>query len=625
MKTSSGRSLIYAVLLYALTLPWFIWFAFQQDDGQGFFRLFYLLVTCLGNTGLLVLLPAIFARFGDGGKLADGRTSHRGWHGLFWTLAALSAGGVHVYLVIDVAILAKFGYHINGFVWNLLTTPGGFESMGLDSHTVIPGLAAILIILAFHGTLAYGCARSKRLKTWGERHNVFFSWRLLPLLPLVCFLLSLFSTGFADFYFCGDALIAQDAFPFVVTIRMRSALSALGFDKPERKFQIAQQTNPSGDSRLSYPLCPIRRSAVERPLNIVWLVGESMRADLLTEETMPACWALAAKGHRFTEHYSGGHGTRPGMFAMFYGLYGNTWDNFFRLQRGPLLIDWLRQDNYQFLCVTSANFTYPEFDRTLFVTLPDDCLVADNKGLAWQRDIRNTDRVVDFIANHDPSRPFFAFSFFESTHAPYSFPDDAVIRPDYIPKLNYATLSAKDAPRIYNRTVNAAHHIDQQIARILAALEKHELMDRTIIIVTGDHGEEFYEKGFLGHNSTFVQEQIRTPWVLYFPGAKPMIHSQMTHHADMVPTIAPLLGVENAPEDFSVGCNVLDMPNNRDYFIVCGWEIATMITPTHKLILPGGAKGHYRKQKLTTLNDQPCSDAERDEFLSQHQPLLSKA
>lgn len=623
MHKPGFRSLLYGILLYGATLPYFLWFAFQHDDGRGFFRLFFLAVTALANAGLLVLPPLGFASLGE--TLGGSRGFRRVLPGFFWALAALTAGLPHVFLVIDAVILVKFGYHFNGFVWNLLITPGGFESMGLENHTIIPGFIAIIVIMAAHGALAVICRRSRRLPAFAARHQAIFRWWRLALPLALCLLLSLLSTGVADFYLHQHALMAQDAFPFVLTMRMRGAMRSLGFDEPDRKSRAVLQAMNGDDGYLSYPLRPIQRRPPKQPMNIVWLVGESLRADLLNEEAMPNSWQLAAKGHRFTEHYSGGHGTRPGMFSMFYGLYANTWDHFLRLNRGPLLIDWLHADHYQFLCVTSAKFTYPEFDHTIFATLPNANMISDSKGQPWLRDVRNTDRIIDFIGTRDPSRPFFVFSFFESTHAPYTFPDDAVIRPDYLPELNYATLSAKDAPRIYNRAVNAAYHLDRQIGRIITALSEQGLMDNTIIVITGDHGEEFYEKGFLGHNSTFVQEQIRTPWVLYAPGGTPAVHTLMTHHTDMVPTIAPLLGVINPPEDFSVGQNALTMTGEREFFIVCGWEIATIVTQTHKMLLPLGTKARFRKQQLSTLNDRPCSEDEEDDFYAKHHDLLGQA
>jgi membrane-anchored protein YejM (alkaline phosphatase superfamily) len=49
-------------------------------------------------------------------------------------------------------------------------------------------------------------------------------------------------------------------------------------------------------------------------------VAESLRADALDPEIMPATTEFAARLLRFRAHYSGGNNTRMGMFAMFYGL-----------------------------------------------------------------------------------------------------------------------------------------------------------------------------------------------------------------------------------------------------------------------------------------------------------------
>lgn len=69
-------------------------------------------------------------------------------------------------------------------------------------------------------------------------------------------------------------------------------------------------------------------------------------------------------------------------------------------------------------------------------------------------------------------------------------------------------------------------------------------MEDTIVIVTGDHGEEFMEKGRWGHRSTFSQEQIQVPLIIWIPESGKGDHSFMTSHIDIVPTIAPYLGVK---------------------------------------------------------------------------------
>jgi len=115
--------------------------------------------------------------------------------------------------------------------------------------------------------------------------------------------------------------------------------------------------------------------------------------------------------------------------------------------------------------------------------------------------------MLDFIENADA--PFFSFMFFESAHANYYFPEDSVIEPDYIGDFNYLTVDIEQQiERIRARYLNAVHHLDSQLARVFDTLQTQGLLENTIVIVTGDHGEEFMENGRWGHNSTFSQQQI---------------------------------------------------------------------------------------------------------------------
>ena len=606
MKEQRPALYIYCILLYLATLPLTGWFALRHDGGTGFFRFLYLTSTWLACTGI-ILIPAFLAA-----TLVSRSKIGASSSGIIWadrTLAVLLGFLAHLILLADAVILAKFGYHINGLVINLLTTPGGFASMGLEANTLLTAGAGLALLLAFHCSLLFFSIKSKYSHRLASLLPVKIVRRAFPLLTGTALLFSLLATGLADFKLNQDVLCSIDAFPHAPTMRMRRFLRRVGMKEPKRNDLHRFMQKDNGLARVSYPLLPIDRSSNRSRPNIIWLVGESLRADLLSPQTMPTTWEFSRKGCRFQEHYSGGHGTRPGMFSMFYGLYGNCWDKFLRSQREPLLMDWLIEDNYQFLCLTSARFTYPEFDRTIFAALPATALHEIGDMKPWERDIRLVDQAVAFLDSRDQSRPFFLFCFFESTHAPYTFPPEQALTQDYLDKINYATVSAQDASRIYNRAVNAAHHIDTQLARLYTALANTPgLLDNTIVVFTGDHGEEFYEKGFLGHNSTFVQEQIKVPLVICGPGIAPSVYEGMSHHTDIVPSLAPLLGVVNPPEDYSVGDNLFSPDYHRSYMVVCGWEIAAFINSTHKLLLPLGTKGSYFSKKITTVEDQPCDE-----------------
>lgn len=621
MREKRPTLFTYCLWLYLLTLPLTSWFALRNDGGTGLFRFIYLTTTWLAYTGI-VLTPAFLAAF-----LTSRYKTATSSPLFIWTgriLVVLLGFLAHLLLLVDAVILVKFGYHLNGLVVNLLTTPGGFESMGLEANSLLAAGAGLGLLLVCHCGLFFFSIKSARCRRLAALLPAKTTRWAFPLLTGTALLFSLFCTGFADFRLNQDVLCSISAFPHAPTMRMRRFLRKMGMKEPKRSdFPRFSQKN-GNLARVSYPLLPIDRRQQRSHPNIIWLVGESLRADLLAPEIMPATWEFAQKGCRFQEHYSGGHGTRPGMFSMFYALYGNCWDKFLHSQRGPLLMDWLLDDNYQFLCLTSARFTYPEFDRTIFAALPSAALHEMDTGKAWERDIRLVDQAVAFLDSRDQNRPFFLFGFFESTHAPYTFPPEQALTPNYLDKINYATVSAKDSRQLYNRDVNAAHHIDNQLARLFTTLSNTPgLLDNTIVVITGDHGEEFYEKGFLGHNSTFVQEQIRVPLVICAPGVAPSVYTGMSHHTDIVPSLAPLLGVVNPPEDFSVGGNLFSPEYHRSHMVVCGWETAAFINSTHKILLPVGTKGSYFSRKITTLQDQTCRD--QDDFYRVNASQLQQA
>ena len=125
-----------------------------------------------------------------------------------------------------------------------------------------------------------------------------------------------------------------------------------------------------------------------------------------------------------------------------------------------------------------------------------------------------------------------------------------------------------------------------RLKEVFDTLEKNNLYDNTIVVLVGDHGEEFFEKGRLGHNSAFHKEQIHTPLVIHIPGRKPEVYSKMSSHLDIVPMLAPYFGVTNDPEDYSLGFNLLDGKSERKYSISCGWSELFYTGLKHKILLP---------------------------------------
>ena len=162
--------------------------------------------------------------------------------------------------------------------------------------------------------------------------------------------------------------------------------------------------------------------------------------------------------------------------------------------------------------------------------------------------------------------------------------------------------------------------------RIFDYLEaRPDLSAKTIIIVTGDHGEEFFEKGRLGHNSAFVEEQIRTPLVIHVPGQGHNVVTHITSHTDIVATLAPLLGVRNNASDYTVGQSLFSPDYDRKAYMVCGWDTAILMTKDYKCELPVGKKSFFSKELITRRDDSACTKEEIKSFWEKNTQQLYKA
>ena len=526
---------------------------------------------------------------------------------LIYILAVPSLTILQVFIFTDRFVFNMYDFHINGFVWNLVTTPGGIESMGGDPSTTLSFILIITGFLILQSLLLILMLNVRKFENFSQR---VFSKRHVNIAIIIFTLLGLFQgaaygISYARSY--DPILTSSEAFPLYIPITFTKLAKSLGMEV-KRQPQKLEAKNDS--FKINYPLNPITRTPGSKNYNIVWLVAESLRADMLDANIMPRTWAFSQKSVSFQNHYSGGNGTRMAMLAMFYGLYGNYWFSFLNENRGPVLIDLLLENNYQMDMFSSAKFSYPEFDKTIFARLQKNQLHDDSEttgGEGWQKDRQNVARLLDFLKTRDPNRPFMTFMFFESPHARYYFPPENVIRPDYLKEFNYATVNLnRDSQLIKNRYINSCNHLDSQFARIIDYLEQSNLLNDTIVIIAGDHGEEFMEKGRWGHNSAFNDEQVCAPLVLWAPGEKSRTETRLSSQLDIPATVMFLLGVTNPPSDYSLGFNLLGS-DFRKFAVISGWNTLAYVDNEYKAVFPTGLSG-LSKQKVTTKNDMAVED-----------------
>jgi len=159
-------------------------------------------------------------------------------------------------------------------------------------------------------------------------------------------------------------------------------------------------------------------------------------------------------------------------------------------------------------------------------------------------------------------RPFFLWVHFLDPHAPYGDRDGASTSlvldlmafqgsgATGVPfRAVGLTRAGEYRPDAEERTqIHALHRedvdfVDREIAAFLDFLVARGLDATTAVVLTADHGEEFWEHGGIEHGRTLYEEVLRVPLVIATPGGAAATHDDMTTVLDVAPTILELAGV----------------------------------------------------------------------------------
>ncbi len=173
-------------------------------------------------------------------------------------------------------------------------------------------------------------------------------------------------------------------------------------------------------------------------------------------------------------------------------------------------------------------------------------------------DIKGTERdaldasghAINWMLQHR-DQPFFMFLHFFDPHGPYDPPSPYAERFGAQPHGLYAGEIA---------------HVDDVIGRLLKTLEQNLLLDSTLILVVGDHGEGLGEHGEFFHSFFTYQSVVRVPLVMKLPGHRgPTRINQVVGLIDIVPTVCGLLDIEipSAVEGIDLSA-LIDSPGTID-------------------------------------------------------------
>jgi membrane-anchored protein YejM (alkaline phosphatase superfamily) len=480
-----------------------------------------------------------------------------------------------IILLIDIKIYSLFHFHINSLVWNVIAVEGVSDSVTLGKGTILFLILFVLLILSVETILNFLLRKKLPHSLENVSKIAFFIGLLLIFTDKALY-------AYGDLMNKTEITKNSRLYPLYQPLTIKRFASRFLGINVNREEGLRVNIKPKA---LNYPKAKIKFEE-RKNYNILIIAVEGLRFDMLDHEIMPEVWEFSKQAVVFKNHYSGGNGSRFGLFSLLYGISGTYWHSFLASRVSPVLIDSLIDKGYEFLILSSTRLTFPEFRKTAFVRIPDAITDSFDTDLSHERDRIITEKFIDFILKRKRTVPFFSFMFFDSSHQPYHYPEKfKKFKPVLEGKeINYFKDVSKDnQDLIKNKYKNAIYYEDRLIGEIIKYLKEKDYLRDTIVVVTGDHGEEFYENGYHGHTSSFDDYQSRVVFVLWHPDAEPALREDLTSHIDLVPTIMTSLGCTNPFGDYTQGISLLEK-KERPFIITANWDTAAFIDNEYRVI-----------------------------------------
>jgi len=165
------------------------------------------------------------------------------------------------------------------------------------------------------------------------------------------------------------------------------------------------------------------------------------------------------------------------------------------------------------------------------------------------------EQTIDYLRRHRDDR-FFAIAGFYAPHAPLNPPARFVEwyrqaempLPAMNPDENHYGLDDDAWRQVVAYYYALVSHVDDQVGRILRALDELGLRERTLVIFTSDHGEHLGDHGQEGKGPPGYDSCARVPLLLSWPGViAPQRRGEIVEAVDLAPTVLDYCGVQVPP------------------------------------------------------------------------------
>ena len=456
-------------------------------------------------------------------------------------LSAIIATAGLTLILIDSAVFNRFHLHLNPVVWELVVNPDQTE-MARDWQLMFISVPAIFLVEMLFATWSWQKLRSLNRRSFGKPLAVLF---------IVAFFTSHLMYIWADANFYRPITMQRSNLPLSYPMTARRFLEKHGLlDAQEYQRRLVQQGNPEAVS-VAYPLNDITFRDKGTGSNLLIITVDGLNESTIAK-SLPHLAQFAQQNVRFTQHYSSGNNADSGLFGLFYGISASYMDGVLSNRVPSALVDSLGKQGYQFGLFAADGFASPLYRQALLAdySLPPSQPQSNAQTTAqWQRWLEG---------QKSQSSPWFSYLSLDGNDTPDN--------------------GGKNIARRYNRT---AADVDKQIQQVLTTLQEKGLLDKTVVVITAEHGVALDGDDSLGNRAN-----LQVPLIVHWPNTPAQQVNKLTDHQDIMTTLMQrLLHVSTPAADYSQGEDLFAAQRRHDWVASTNERQLVITTPDVTLVL----------------------------------------
>jgi arylsulfatase A-like enzyme len=346
---------------------------------------------------------------------------------------------------------------------------------------------------------------------------------------------------------------------------------------------------------------PLRAEAMgpagPRNMNVLLITIDACRTDKLSlyrffKPTSPHIEAFAGRSFVFDRAFSVANWTRPATASLFTSVYPGTHQTNALAMRVPeallCLPERFKNAGYCTAVFSANGNVSPDFGfdqgvdyfyETVKKSMVNYAVLYRSltRHFPWilnKRALQKTEHIISGDITEEEAvfdafkkwllrtkdDRFFAYIHFNTPHSHYIpppafdvFAEDPDVKVEGKEPRRGTRLSMKKLRRLIALYCGEIHYADFMVGKVLKTLERLALTDKTIVVITSDHGEEFYDHRGWGHGRTMYNELLHIPLIFHIPNFPyPAARiSSLVSNIDIGPTLLSLAGLPG--DDFMDG------------------------------------------------------------------------